>query len=62
MRTTVTIDDKLLGDAEEYSGITEHSALIKEALGVLVEREASKRARRLSGERHSPGAKRRGDG
>ena len=32
MRTTVTLDDKLLADAEFYTGIREKSALIREAL------------------------------
>jgi Arc/MetJ family transcription regulator len=49
MRTTVTIDDEVLAKAKEFSGITENSALVKEALRVLVERERAMRAERLSG-------------
>ena len=49
MRTTVTIDDKLLKDAEEYTGIKERSALIREALRQLVAREAGRRLAALGG-------------
>ncbi len=49
MRTTVVLDDELLADAEEYTGIKEKSALIREALKALVEREASRRLARLGG-------------
>ena len=44
MRTTVTIDDELWAKAVEYSGITERSALIREAFKVLIEREKRHRA------------------
>ena len=49
MRTTVTLDDELLANAEEYTGIKEKSALLREALKALVEREASRRLARLGG-------------
>jgi Arc/MetJ family transcription regulator len=49
MRTTVTLDDALLADAEEFTGITERSSLLREALKALVEREASRRLARLGG-------------
>lgn len=49
MRTTVTIDDELIADAEAYTGIKEKSALIRHALKTLVEREAAKRLARLGG-------------
>lgn len=49
MRTTVTIDDELLKDAEAYTGITERSALIREALRALVAREAGRRLAKLGG-------------
>ena len=32
MRTTVTIDDELLADAQEITGITDKSALLRHAL------------------------------
>lgn len=49
MRTTVTIDDELLAKAQEYSGLQEKSALIREALTVLIQREAARRLARLGG-------------
>ena len=49
MRTTVTLDDNLLRDAEFYTGIREKSALIREALRALVQREAARRLARLGG-------------
>ncbi len=49
MRTTVTLDDKLLKTAEKYTGLTERSALLREALTALVQREASQRLARLGG-------------
>ena len=49
MRTTVTIDDALLADAQEFSGIKEKSAVINEALRWYVAREAGKRIARLGG-------------
>jgi Arc/MetJ family transcription regulator len=49
MRTTLALDDDLLADAEFYTGIREKSALVREALKALVEREASRRLARLGG-------------
>ena len=49
MRTTVTLDDELLKDAEAYTGIAERSALVNAGLKALVEREASRRLARLGG-------------
>ena len=49
MRTTVTIDDKLLADAHEITGIEENSALIKEALRVLLQVEAGQRLIEMGG-------------
>lgn len=49
MRTTVTLDEELLADAEFYTGIKEKSALIREALTALVQREAARRLARLGG-------------
>ena len=49
MRTTVTIDDELLKDAQDFSGIKEKSALINEALRWFVAREAGKRLAKLGG-------------
>lgn len=49
MRTTVTIDDDLLADAVELTGITEKSTLIREALKSIVAREAGRRLARMGG-------------
>jgi Arc/MetJ family transcription regulator len=49
MRTTIAIDDDLLAKAREYTGLHEKSALIREALKALVEREAARRLARLGG-------------
>ena len=49
MRTTLVLDDDLLRTAQEYTGLTEKSALVREALKALVEREAARRLIKLGG-------------
>ena len=49
MRTTLALDDELLAKAQFYTGIHEKSALVREALKALVEREAARRLARLEG-------------
>lgn len=49
MRTTVTLDDDLLKDAERMTGIKGRSALIHAGLQLLVQREASLRLSRMGG-------------
>jgi Arc/MetJ family transcription regulator len=49
MRTTITIDDDLLADAKEFTGIVETSALVKKALALLVQDEVSRRLSLLGG-------------
>lgn len=49
MRATVSIDDALLQRAQEYSGLTERTELLREALKALIEREAAKRLAALEG-------------
>ena len=49
MRATVSLDDELLRTAEEYSGLTERAALIREALKSLIAREAGRRLLALAG-------------
>ena len=49
MRTTVTLDDELVAQAEKYTGITERSALLRAALTALVQREAARRLALLGG-------------
>jgi len=49
MRTTVTLDEALLSRAQLLSGVQERSALLKEALGALIQRESARRLARLGG-------------
>jgi Arc/MetJ family transcription regulator len=49
MRTTLTLDDELLEKAAAYTGLHEKSALIREALKALIERESARRLARLGG-------------
>jgi Arc/MetJ family transcription regulator len=49
MRTTIALDDELLAKAQNLTGLTERSALIREALTALIEREAARRLARLGG-------------
>jgi Arc/MetJ family transcription regulator len=49
MRTTLALDDKLLADARELTGLTEKSALVREALVALIQRESARRLARLGG-------------
>ena len=49
MRTTVTLDDELLARAEQLCGDLERSALLKEALRALVQRESARRLALLGG-------------
>ena len=49
MQVTLTLDDELLAKEEEYTGISDKSALIHAALWALVEREAARRLARLGG-------------
>jgi len=49
MRTTITLDDELLARAQQLTRLHEKSALIREALKALIEREAARRLARLGG-------------
>ncbi len=49
MRTTLTIEDDLLAKAERITGLTGRSALIREALKALIERESARRLALLGG-------------
>jgi Arc/MetJ family transcription regulator len=49
MRTTLALDDELLAEAEFYTGLREKSALVREALKALIERESARRLARLGG-------------
>jgi len=49
MRTTVTLDDDLLARAEELTGIRERSALIRNAVELLVRIESGRQLAALGG-------------
>jgi len=49
VRTTLALDDDLLARAIELTGIEEKTALVREALNALVERESARRLARLGG-------------
>lgn len=49
MRTTVTIDDDLLEQAAELTGLTERTALLREGLQTLIRVESAKRLAALGG-------------
>ena len=49
MRATVSLDNKLLETAHEYSGLTERAELLREALKALIAREAGRRLLALTG-------------
>jgi Arc/MetJ family transcription regulator len=43
MRTTVTIDDQLMFEAQRITGVNEKAVLVREGLKALIERESSRR-------------------
>jgi len=49
MRTTLALDDELLAKAQAFTGLKEISALVREALKALIERESARRLARLGG-------------
>jgi Arc/MetJ family transcription regulator len=49
MRTTIALDDELMAKAQAFTGLTEKSATIREALKALIERESARRLARLGG-------------
>lgn len=49
MRTTIALDDELVRKAQEYTGVKEKTALVREALTALVQREAARRLAALGG-------------
>jgi Arc/MetJ family transcription regulator len=49
MRTTLNLDDDLVESAQEYTGIEERTALVREALKALIEREAARRLALMRG-------------
>ena len=49
MRTTLNIDDDLFRRAQDLSGLQEKTALIREGLKALIERESARRLASLGG-------------
>jgi len=49
MRTTLALDNELLAKAQDYTGLREKSALVREALKALIQRESARRLARLGG-------------
>jgi len=49
MRTTLALDDDLLAKAQALTGLSEKTALVREALRALIQRESAKRLALLGG-------------
>lgn len=49
MRTTINLDEELLAKAQEMTGITGKTDLVREGLRSLIERESARRLARLGG-------------
>ena len=49
MRATVALDDDLVRQAQEFSGVTEKSTLLRKALQALIHLEASRRLVAVAG-------------
>jgi Arc/MetJ family transcription regulator len=49
MRTTITLEDELIDDLREATGIKETSALVRQALIEMRQREAGRRLAALGG-------------
>ena len=49
MRTTITLDYELIEKAQEFTGITEKTALVRKALTTLIQHEAAERLAALGG-------------
>jgi Arc/MetJ family transcription regulator len=47
MRTTLALDDELLAKAQAFTGLRQKSAVVREALKALIERETARRLARL---------------
>ena len=49
MRATINIDDEIIARAQDLSGLQERSALMREALNALIQRESARRLAKLAG-------------
>ncbi|HET9842143.1 MAG TPA: type II toxin-antitoxin system VapB family antitoxin [Nocardioides sp.] len=60
MRTTVTLDDDLMAEAAELTGITERAQLLRTALSTLIAAENARRLAALGGsDKQATAARRR---
>ena len=49
MRTTINLDEALIEEARQLTGVQERTALIHEGLRALIARESARRLARLGG-------------
>jgi Arc/MetJ family transcription regulator len=49
MKFTIAIDDELFAKAQQFAGVTDESAVVREALKAFVEREAARRLAAMGG-------------
>jgi Arc/MetJ family transcription regulator len=49
MRMTIALDDELVAEAQDLTGLKDKSSLVREALKALIERESARRLARLGG-------------
>jgi Arc/MetJ family transcription regulator len=49
VRTTIALDDDLVLEAQRLTGTSEKSALVRQALRALIERESARRLAQLGG-------------
>ncbi len=49
LRTTINLDDELILAAQKLTGVKERTALVREALRALIQRESARRLARLGG-------------
>jgi Arc/MetJ family transcription regulator len=56
MRTTLALDDDQLAEAQRLTGTKEKTALVRQALTALIERESARRLARLGGSDPALGA------
>ena len=47
MRMTLNIDDELMAGAQRISGLTEKTAVVREGLMAMIERDSARRLARL---------------
>ena len=47
MRTTLNIDDELMAEAQRITGLTEKTAVVRQGLEALIERDSARRLARL---------------